>query len=300
MELTGLHLLLSYQCTFECDHCFVWGSPWQEGTMTIEQIRDILEQARQTDSIRWIYFEGGEPFLYYMAFLTGVKLAKALGFKVGVVTNSYWATSEDDAIACLTPIAGLVDDLSISSDLYHYNKELSQQAQWARSAAEHLVIPVGMISIAQPAESPGEKTTGQLPIGESRVMYRGRAAKKLVSHAEFQPWNNYMECPEEDLIDPSRVHLDPLGYLHICQGITIGNIYDTSLNEICSNYNPYQHPILGRLMEGGPANLVKRYDLPHALEYADACHLCYEARTHLRDQFPAILAPDQMYGVINQ
>ena len=38
MKLSGLHLLLTYQCTFECDHCFVWGSPWQTGTLTLEQI----------------------------------------------------------------------------------------------------------------------------------------------------------------------------------------------------------------------------------------------------------------------
>ena len=39
LKLNGLHLLLTYQCTFECDHCFVWGSPWQTGTMTIAMIR---------------------------------------------------------------------------------------------------------------------------------------------------------------------------------------------------------------------------------------------------------------------
>ena len=38
MKLEGLHILLTYQCTYECDHCFVWGSPWQTGTLTFEQI----------------------------------------------------------------------------------------------------------------------------------------------------------------------------------------------------------------------------------------------------------------------
>jgi molybdenum cofactor biosynthesis enzyme MoaA len=39
MRLTGLHLLLTYQCTLECGHCFTWGSPWQSGTMTLQDIR---------------------------------------------------------------------------------------------------------------------------------------------------------------------------------------------------------------------------------------------------------------------
>lgn len=38
MTLRGLHLLLTYQCNLECDHCFVWGSPWQAGTMTLQGI----------------------------------------------------------------------------------------------------------------------------------------------------------------------------------------------------------------------------------------------------------------------
>ena len=51
MKLTGLHLLLTYQCTFECDHCFAWGSPWQSGTLTLAATRDILEQARALGTV---------------------------------------------------------------------------------------------------------------------------------------------------------------------------------------------------------------------------------------------------------
>ncbi len=63
MKLSGLHLLMTYQCNLECDHCFVWGSPWQTGTLTLENIRHILEQAKDIETIKSIYFEGGEPFL---------------------------------------------------------------------------------------------------------------------------------------------------------------------------------------------------------------------------------------------
>ena len=73
MKLSGLHLLLTYQCDLECDHCFVWGSPWQNGTMTLRNIRKILQQAKEVDTIKWIYFEGGEPFLYYPILIRAVK-----------------------------------------------------------------------------------------------------------------------------------------------------------------------------------------------------------------------------------
>jgi len=30
MNVNGLHLLLTYQCNFECDHCFVYSHPKQK------------------------------------------------------------------------------------------------------------------------------------------------------------------------------------------------------------------------------------------------------------------------------
>jgi MoaA/NifB/PqqE/SkfB family radical SAM enzyme len=296
MNLTGLHLLLTYQCTFECDHCFVWGSPWQEGTMTQADIRFYLQQARDTDTITSIYFEGGEPFLYYPTLCYGVKLAHDMGFTVGVVTNGYWATSLEDATTWLKPFAGLIADLSVSSDLFHYSEELSQQAKNARQAAEDLGIPLGFISVAQPETSGSPTNLGQLT-AEAGVMYRGRAARKLVNKAKLQPWEQFDQCPHEDLINPGRVHLDPLGYVHICQGISLGNLHQTTLKQICQTYNPQRHSINGPLLLGGPANLTRHYGIRPETKYADACHLCYTTRLELRNQFPDILAPDQVYGV---
>jgi len=42
MKVTGLHFLLTYQCIYECDHCFVWGSPRQTGVMSIDQVQGYL------------------------------------------------------------------------------------------------------------------------------------------------------------------------------------------------------------------------------------------------------------------
>ncbi len=298
MKLTGLHLLLTYQCTFECDHCFVWGSPWQRGTLTLENIKHILREAQDLGAIESIYFEGGEPFLYYAVLLKGARLAKNAGFEVGIVSNSYWATSADDAIAWLRPFVGLIDALSVSSDLYHYDELLSQQAQNARAAADRLGISIGVISIAPPTMVNAGSAIGQLPEAEGAVMYRGRAASKLAAQAAQRSWLEFTACPYEDLREPGRIHVDPFGNLHICQGIVIGNLFRTSLKEICEKYDPDAHPITGPLLRGGPIELVQCYGLPHREKYADACHLCYEARRTLRKQFPAELTPDQMYGVI--
>jgi hypothetical protein len=296
MKLSGLHLLLTYQCTFECDHCFAWGSPWQDGTMTLEQIRKILRQAQYLGGVSSIYFEGGEPFLYYPVLSKAVQEAAGLGFRVGIVSNGYWANSLEDALEALRPFAGLIGDLSVSSDLYHYSEKLSRQAQNVRSAAEALGIPVGVLSIDRPEAEGAAQTSGQLQVGESGVMFRGRAAELLSAGRPRRAWESFTTCPHENLRDPGRVHVDPFGYVHLCQGIAIGNLFQTPLREICAGFDPDAHPIVGPLLAGGPAGLAERYGLPREAGYADACHLCYEMRKALRGRFPEILAPDGMYG----
>jgi hypothetical protein len=153
-----------------------------------------------------------------------------------------------------------------------------------------------MISIAQSDEE-GAETHGQIT-DQGKVMFRGRAAVALTPGAVRQQWEKFTACPHEDLREPGRIHLDPLGNVHICQGVVIGNVFKKPLKEICSEYDPDAHPICGPLLEGGPVALVSEYNLPHESGYADTCHLCYEARISLRTCFPEILAPDQMYGVM--
>jgi hypothetical protein len=294
--LSGLHLLLTYECNYECDHCFVWSGPSQTGTMTLETIEHIIGEAEALGSIQWIYFEGGEPFLYYDLLLEGIRLARRAEFKVGIVSNGHWATSEEEAVKWLRPLAGLVEDLSISSDAYHGDEDGMDLSETARQAARGLGIPVDFISVAQPEAADVCGAAGQLPAGESAVLFRGRAAEKLASRVAAKPWEGFTKCPWEDLRHPGRVHVDAFGNLHVCQGISIGNLFEQPLAKIIGDFDPDAHPIVGPLLAGGPAEIVRRYDLPHADGYADHCHLCYTMRLALRKRFPGVLTPDQMYG----
>jgi MoaA/NifB/PqqE/SkfB family radical SAM enzyme len=295
MDLQGIHFLLTYKCTYECDHCFVWGSPNQEGTFTLARIGAILDQAAQLGSVTSIYFEGGEPFLFYPILVEGINLAVGNGFEVGIVTNAYWATSIEDAMTWLRPIAGLVSDLSISSDLFHHAHPESVEVKHAWEAAIRLGIPVQTISIGQPHP---DSSTLEEPVepDDSGLMYRGRAAANLSSKVRQMDYRSFTECPYEDLQEPGRIHVDPLGNVHLCQGILLGNLFVTSLHELCETYNPATHPIVGPILEAGPAGLIDRYRIAHRDVYADACHLCYEARSALRSRLPLVLGPDQMYG----
>jgi len=286
VSLSELHLLLTYRCNYSCSHCFVWGGPTQTGTMTIADVERILDEAVATGTIRRIYFEGGETFLYYPILLAGVQLAQDRGLEVGIVTNAYWATSVDDAQAWLQPLADRVVDLSISSDVYHGSGRGLDRPAIAGRAAARLGIPTDYISVAAPGESAAKLAP---------VHFRGRASQ-LASLVAASPWAGFDECPWEDLEQPGRVHVDAFGHLHICQGISIGNLYEQPLAEIMRQFDPHAHPIVGPLLAGGPAEIVRAYGVEHEEGYADHCHLCYEARSALRERFPEVLAPDQMYG----
>lgn len=298
--LTEIHFLLTYMCNSECDHCFVYSGPNAKGIFTLSQIRKVLAEAANIPTIKWIYFEGGEPFLFYPLMLEGIKIARSMGFNLGVVTNAYYATSEEDAELWLNPLCKLgISDLSISDDSFHYEKEKDNPAKRALVAAKRLGMPVNSICIEKPSIEIGidmEKDKGA-PVINGGAMFKGRAVEKLVEGLPKRGWEQFTECPYEDLREPKRVHLDPYGNVHLCQGLSMGNMWENTLSTLARSYNADSHPICGPLVRGGPARLAKEYNVEHEDKYVDACHFCYLLRVALIDRFPQYLAPRQVYGL---
>ena len=255
-------------------------------------VENIINDARKIKEIEWVYFEGGEPFLYYPIMICGVKIAKDYGFNVGIVTNGYWAVTVDDAVNILEPLSKLeISELSLSSDKYHGLGVEADRVKNGMIAARRLRIKSTVLSVD---ECPLKLIN--LPHYVTKLMYRGRAAVKLTSKAHKKAWYEYVECPYEDLENPERVHVDPYGYVHVCQGITIGNIFTKPIHEIIKNYNPRRHPIVAPLIKGGPVELARKYNVKCEGYYADACHLCYNIRCNIRKKYPKILAPNIVYG----
>ncbi|MBN1685677.1 MAG: radical SAM protein [Spirochaetales bacterium] len=301
--LKGIHLLLTYKCNFECDHCFLYSSPRAEGTMTLPEIRKVLDDACHIDGVEMIFFEGGEPFLYYPSMLEGIRIARDMGFDVGIVTNAYGAISADDAQVWLRPLAELgIANLSISDDSFHYGDDEDNSAKRASKAARQLGIPTSTICIQKPfAESmPGEGQDKGTPVIGGGALFKGRAVEKLTAGLPRRPWYELTQCPHEDLESPSRVHVDHYGHVHICQGLSIGNMWKRRLSRLALEYDAGSHPICGPLADGGPAQLVRQYNLEHEDEYVDECHLCFLARRALIDRFPDYLAPRQVYGLADE
>ncbi|MDD4877011.1 MAG: radical SAM protein [Dehalococcoidales bacterium] len=295
--LAGIHFILTYTCNYECDHCFVYSNPQAKGTFTLNQIKKVFEELTNIKTVKRVYFEGGEAFLFYPLMVEGIKIARNQGLETGIVTNAYWATTEEDAELWLKPLLELgISDLTLSDDFFHSGDEKASPAKNALAAAEKLGIPVGVISIEKPKiEKSHDIAKGDSIVGG--VMFRGRAAEKLINGLPTRSWRDFTECPHEDLRNPKRIHLDAYGNVLLCQGLSIGNMWQTPLSELISNYDCDLHPISKLLVEGGPARLAKECSVKYNNEYVDACHLCYELRLKLRDKFSEYLAPRQVYGL---
>jgi MoaA/NifB/PqqE/SkfB family radical SAM enzyme len=298
LNLKGVHFLLTYRCDLECDHCFLWGNPNAKGTFTLKQIRNVLTEAKKLGTVNFVAIEGGEPFLHYPIIVKTVEEAVQHGFQVEIISNCYWATCPEDATEWLRPIAAAKNvKLSLSSDLYHGDSWEIEEAKNAVKAANALGIKAGVISVKHPnIEAPSSSQIEGVKVDFWELMYRGRAVSKLADKASKKPWREFAKCPYENFVNQERVHIDPFGYVHVCQGISVGNAWQKPFSKIVEEYNPHQNPILEPLIRGGPVALVEKFGLPHEETYADACHMCYTARLLLRDKYPDILAPDQMYG----
>jgi hypothetical protein len=295
--ITGIHFILSYKCTSECDHCFVFGSPQAEGTFTLSQIKQVFAEIEHIDSISAVYFEGGEPFLFYPLLTKGLVEANKRNLKKGIVTNAYWAISEDVAELYLKPLLALkINDLSISYDSLHDSKEEGDKALIALKVAQKLGIPASTISTDSPFLIAEADTTGEdSPIGGD-VMFRGRAVSTLTDGLPSRNWTDFNHCPHEDLLNPERVHIDACGNVHLCQGLSIGNMWENPLSQLIQEYDGKGHPVASPLIAGGPAQLKKHFDLDVGEVFLDACHLCYCCRKELVGQYPELLGPKWVYG----
>ncbi|MCK5340620.1 MAG: hypothetical protein KAJ60_06070, partial [Desulfobulbaceae bacterium] len=259
-----------------------------------------MNESNKIGTVDWIYYEGGEPFLFFPLLTESIKRAEKMNFKVGVVTNAYSALADEDAELWLRPLAEAgLSFINISNDSLHYSDEESTPASIAIRVAKRLGIETAPICIDKPKVElqQGEGGEKGRPVVGGHVKFRGRAVEKLVQNLPLRPREQLCECPYEDLVSPSRVHIDAYGNVQICQGISIGNCWKTPLSELIINYAAEKHPICGPLIRGGPIRLVEEYGLDLKDEYVDECHLCYAARVALLNKFSEHLAPRQAYGL---
>ena len=300
MPLESVHIVLTYRCTYECSHCVLHCGPDQPGSMSMMEMEGLIDQAASIDGVERVYFEGGEPMLYYPLVERGVRQAGELGLKSGIVTCGYYATTVPDGEMWLRPLKELgLSSLEVSIDGLHGAGDATTHGRNLVDAANILGLDVSVISVCDPREDECKANSLPRPGEEaSPAMLRGRAAHELVEGLEVHHLGQFTECPLEELERPTRIHVDPYGNVHICQGILAGNVWDSSLPQLVKGYDPRAHPVLGPLIEGGPEALAKAQGIDTDRQYASECHACYEIRKGLlgETRMRRFIGPNQVYG----
>jgi MoaA/NifB/PqqE/SkfB family radical SAM enzyme len=298
--VTRLHILLTYKCSLRCNHCYVYSHQRAPGKISLRQISQILKDGRKLPDVKWVYFGGGEPFTQYPLLLKAVQRARHHGYEVGVETNGYFARTESAGLRFLRPIVALgVKDIRISNDRLHYKNPDTSPANRALNATQQLGIPTTLVRIPFP-EEPGDGYPGEVEstnIIEPRLMFSGRAADTMSPGRRAFHSRNFTECPNHNLKDPESLYIDTYGFVQICPGIAIGNIFEEPLDQIVENYKVQEHAIFRHLYAQGPSGLIEYTNLNPAKKFVDACHCCYTARLELIDRYPDLLGPRQVYDL---
>jgi hypothetical protein len=319
VDLKGLDIILTYDCTGRCVHCCYRAGPGRGGTMAVAEVARYLEEMAD-QPLEGILLFGGEPFLCYDLLRECIPLAASLAPRVYVFTNGYWATDPDTARRRLAGLqrAGL-DYILFSVDAFHQaHVPLGRIALGIEAARElgYATIEVDnrflgesgtdnafdrrtRANMARLAEL-CDLTDVKVYHGPARMV--GRAADEL-SHRLPAQEIVADQCPLPDYLGgdlraPTGIEIHPGGWVNLCAGLALGHARERPLNTILRDYDPDAHPIIRVLADEGPAGLLRLAEVRgyvRAEGYVSGCHLCYETRRFLRPYYPRHLSPAHPY-----
>lgn len=118
MRYNTLGIQVTNSCNMECAHCITNSSPRARGDLPWEKIDAAVRSS--APYIDGVCVTGGEPWLRRDTTLKTIRLAHSLGLVVSMISNGYWARTEEEARRVFSELkeAGL-DRLAISFDSYH-------------------------------------------------------------------------------------------------------------------------------------------------------------------------------------
>ncbi|EOO04945.1 hypothetical protein IAW_05763 [Bacillus cereus str. Schrouff] len=109
-ELKTLSILLTYQCTAQCENCGTLSNPNNKTRLSLEEVYSAIEQAAELN-YKLVVFTGGEATLNKKELILGIKKACEFNLPVRLVTNAHWAKSINSARKMVLELqnAGLVE-----------------------------------------------------------------------------------------------------------------------------------------------------------------------------------------------
>ena len=203
-----LTILPTYQCSAACRNCCFGSNPSIKHRLSLEEMIDYIEQAADIPSIRMICFSGGEVFLLGDDLVELIKKCSDHGLMTRIVTNGYWALSNELATKKLSPlIAAGLNELNFSTGDEHVQWVPLKRVLQGMSSALNTGITLALM-----VENTAERSiTAQVVIRESKKF--PKLYKSLLNN-EIQmiesPWmpfkDSSLKYKSSQLVNSSNIH----------------------------------------------------------------------------------------------
>jgi len=294
--LSNVGLMLTYKCTVACPHCIVEAGPHRTEEMRLDEALDWIGQAHtyRDGHINALVLTGGEPF-YNLDLLAQVSArGRALGLIISVVTNAFWASTPDAALAILSQVPD-IHAISFSTDVYHQQAIPFRYVENAVEAARALRRVYNVAVCTGNTDDPAyrqimDQLEAMGEAGNIRVAITlpvGRAQQHVQDlHYRTAPEPAVGACPvaSSPVIFPNGnlvACIGPLLTLLPTHPLFLGNLRQEPLSQILDRAE--LNPVLHTIRACGPRKLVallreKGYDALLPKEYiCDAiCDPCFK------------------------
>jgi hypothetical protein len=316
-ELYGGGLVLGYRCSSRCRHCLYGCGPHRrDGLGSPEDLHRVLDELAARAPHARYHIGGGEPFLEPALLEAAVVGLAERGLALDYVeTNGSWARDERSARETLRHLARLgLRCILVSVSPFHAEFIPVARTRTAIRAAEAELPNGAFVWLPDFFPDLSEAGEGRLDLaarlarlgpeyGRGLVQRYGlvtgaRAGRFLATQGELHPAGRFRDAAlcRGRLADTSHFHVDLEGnYVPgLCAGLRL------PVEEVPGAVDLARYPLLGLLLDGGPAALVdhaRPLGFAPLQGYASACDLCTHVRAFLAAHAPSPeLGPAAFYS----
>jgi hypothetical protein len=280
-------------------------------------MKEAIAETASLGLLRLVVFTGGEPLLRQKDVEESIRFARDKGLWTRIVTNSFWAVSEQKAVDVLSSLksAGL-SEINFSCDDFHQENIPLKNVRHAFRTARDLEIPMliahkriknekitinylsDFLGIPLKEFKPGEKNSRYDVYSSSLTIPIGHGIEWLKEDdfVIYSENRNAWRVPCTAILH--SIILSPTKEMRICCGmidqevpeLVIGTWGSKPLTQIVCEAN--SDLIANWLALEGPYGMMqfiqeKAPDIPFRDKYVNHCHLCNDIFT--RDETRAVL-----------
>lgn len=313
INIARIEFLITKRCNANCKHCSVPinSDLTENGYKNMGVVKESFRYLLDNYPITSVMAYGGEPLLFVDNIVELFQIANSYGVQVIDLITSGFVSHKTTA----KEIYRIVDKLSesgvkrilLSVDAFHQERIPIEYIEWfikdtiSLEFCELLLHPAWLIS-------KNDKNYYNVKTGEILERLSGKFAVGISNGNQIIPsgsnkkniWQFYTphlmkfdkKCGETPYTNPldsiSSVRLLPNGDIHICRGVSIGNIFSKNIRNILDSYTPEGTHINSILFKHGIRGL---YELAqeegisiNPNDYFGICDFCADCVNFLKEK----------------